>query len=128
MRVLSIKLKRLALCIIVTVFLECQICNDKTIPEELIGVWETSAPHYENCFFKLNDEMIIFNNGLDYINANHITNLETSPERESVLYNIYYEDEKGQEYKLSLFYFKTPNGGVIKFKNQKEIKWTRRED
>lgn len=128
MRITSDKLKKLALCIIVTSFLGCQIWKDKTVPEELVGVWETSAPRYKNCFFELKGEMITFNKGLDYINVNLITDIEKSPEQEGILYDIHYEDEEGQEYKLSLFYFKTPDGGVIRFKNQKEIKWTRRED
>jgi len=121
------KLKILILFIIVTAFLGCQILKDKTIPEELIGVWETSEPRYKDCSFELKDETIIFNNGPDYTNINFITDIEKLPEKDRVLYHIHYEDREGLEYMLSLFYFKASNGGVIRFKNQKEITWTKRE-
>jgi len=38
------------------------------------------------------------------------------------LYNIYYENLKSQEFKLS-FYYDPSNGGVIRFKNQGKIEW-----
>lgn len=121
------KIKILILITIVTVFLGCQVFRDKTIPEELIGLWETSEPRYEDCTFELKDEMIIFNNYPEYTNINYITDIEKSPEKDRVLYHIHYEDQEGQEFKLSLFYDKTADVGVIRFKNQKEIIWTKRE-
>ena len=121
------KLIGLALCTMITLLLGCQLLHDKTIPEEMVGVWETSEPRYENCTFELKDEMIIFNNFPDYSKIHFITDIDKSPGKDSVLYDIHYEDQEGLEYKLSLFYVKAANGGVIQFKNQKGITWTKRE-
>lgn len=121
------KLKIIALCVIATALFGCQVRKDNIVTEELIGVWETSASRYEDCFFEIKDEMIIFNNGLDYTNINYINDIEIFPGRGKTLYNMYYKDMQGKEYKLSFFYFKEGNGGVIRFKNQKEIEWTRSE-
>ncbi|MBW1911936.1 MAG: hypothetical protein JRI43_01955 [Deltaproteobacteria bacterium] len=120
------KLRRLIVCVIVIALFGCQIWKDKTVPEELLGMWETSSSRYADCFFEFQGELIIFNNGLSYNAINFIKDIEKLPENGKTLYNIYYEDKEGQEFKLSLFYFHVRNGGVIRFKNQKDIEWTRR--
>ena len=124
----SMKLTKPVVTVIVIALFGCQVRQDKTIPEELMGKWETSAPRYEDCSFELKDELIIFNKGINFVNLNHIKRIERFPDKQRVSYNIIYEDKQGQEYKLALFYFKTPNGGVIRFKNQKEIEWTKKKD
>ena len=120
------KLKIFAIWIIVIVLTGCQIRGDKSVPEELMGVWETSEPRYEGCSFEINDKLIIFKNGPTYTNVNHITDIDRSAEEKRTLYHINYVDRDGQEYKFSLFYYRTGTGGVIRFKNQKDIEWTRK--
>jgi len=122
------KLTKLVITVIVISLFGCQVWQDKTIPEELMGNWETSAPRYEDCSFELKDELIIFYKGINIVNLNHIKEIEGFPEKGGVSYNIYYEDQQRQEYKLALYYFKTPNGGVIRFNNQKQIEWTRKKE
>lgn len=104
----------------------CQIFKNWEVPEELLGVWETSSPRYEYCSLEFDGKMVIFQNGLTHFDINHITNVKKSTEDEKTLYNIYYKDNQGEEYKLSLYYLETPDRCVIRFKNQEEIAWRKR--
>ncbi len=107
--------------------LGCHPFKDKNIPEELLGVWETSEPRYANCTFTLKQEMIIFSNPVSHLNVNFISNIEKFIETDRILFEIFYGDTGGGEYKLSLFYCKTPNGGEVRFRNQMEIVWTKKK-
>ena len=127
MMVMSIRLKGFVLCVVVTALFGCQILADKTVPEELVGEWETSAPRYMDSTFVLKDEMIIFTNGLDYINVNSITDIKQSPDKDKTLYDIYFKNKEGLKYQRSFYYFKGQNGGMIRFKNQMDVKWTKKE-
>ena len=105
----------------------CHIFRNRDVQEELLGLWETSAPRYENCSFQFKDKMVMFQNRLSHIDIYHITDIEKSTGDEKTLYDIYYKDERGGEYRLSLYYLKTPHRGVIRFKYQEEIAWLKRE-
>ena len=98
--------------------------ENNEIPDELAGVWRTSAPKYKDCFFDLNEHLIIFANGhlLENIDVNFISKIKNTHMGSQVLYIIYYENLENQEFKLS-FYYDPSNGGVIRFKNQEKIKW-----
>ena len=127
MMVTSIRLKGFVLCVVVTALFGCQILADKTVPEELFGVWETSAPRYVNSTFEFKDEMIIFTNGMAYINVNFITDIKQSPDKDKTLFDIYFENKEGLEYQRSFYYFKGQNGGMIRFKNQMDVEWTKKK-
>ena len=121
------KLKGFAACVILAALFGCQMRTVKTVPEELRGQWETSAPLYVDCTFELRDKLIIFRKGTTYIDINHVKEIEISPEKGRVLFIITYENKEGGEYKLSLFYFETEKGDVIRFKNQQQLNWTRKK-
>jgi len=127
MMVMSIRLKVFVLCVVVTALFGCQIWADKTVPEEVSGVWETSAPRYVDSTFELKDEMIIFTNGMTYVNVNFITDIKQSPEKDKTLFVIYFENKEGLEYQRSFYYYKGQNGGMIRFKNQMNVEWTKKE-
>jgi hypothetical protein len=121
------KLKGFVGFLIVTALLGCEIWKNKAIPEELLGVWTTSAPRCEDCLLVIKDGVIIFQNGISYIDINYIKDIKKFPENGKTLYIIYYDDIEGVDNKLSLFHSKTAGGGVIRFKNQRKVKWTRKE-
>ncbi len=121
-------LKGLMLVLGFAVLFGCQMLQDSAVPDELIGKWVTTEPRYHDCSFEIQQETIIFNKGITHTNMNWIEEIEKIPEKEKTLYHIYYEDKQGQDYKLSLFFFKTPDGGIIRFKNQQNIKWSRKVD
>lgn len=107
-------------------FFGCQSKKVSTFPDEVLGVWETSAPKYEDCFFELARNLIIFANltAIDNIQVNCIQEIEEIRKGKRLLYVIHYEDAKGQEYKFPLYYDPS-KGGVIRFKNQEQVEWTK---
>jgi hypothetical protein len=104
--------------------LGCQPQEDETLPQELMGVWRSSAPKYADCTLELSKELIIFTSGefQDFINVNFIIKVERKPERNHVVYTIHYENAEKQRYKF-VFYHYPSEGGVIRPKNQIEIEW-----
>ena len=117
---------KLAIWLAVIVLFGCQFWKDKTVPQELLGVWETSAERYKGCSFEFTEKMIIFvNDEKNHTDINHIKSIEKVPKNEKTLYHICYKNEEGLEYKISFFYFKRGNEGVIHYKNQKGVEWTR---
>jgi hypothetical protein len=107
-----------------TLLLGCQFRETTVLPDELLGVWKTSAPKYKQCFFEITKDSITFANrnvseGLD---VNIISKIEKTHEEKQILYTIHYKKKKGEEYKLP-FYYDPSKDGTIRFKNQKEIEW-----
>ncbi len=103
-------------------------CGEKgTIPNELIGEWQTSEPKYEGCYFEVTELTVAFKPKDAEIYSNIITNIkrEEDPNEEHILYTIFYKDESGKIYQLSINYYPEENG-VIRFKNQTEIVWIRK--
>ena len=103
-------------------------CGEKAaIPDELIGEWQTSEPKYEGCNFEVTELTVAFKPKSAETYSNIITNVkrEENPNEEHVLYTIFYKMESGKIYQLSLNYYPEDNG-VIRFKNQIEIVWTKK--
>ncbi len=103
-------------------------CGEKgTIPDELIGEWQTTEPKYEGCYFEVTKLTVAFKPKDAEIYSNIITNVkgEEDPNEEHILYTIFYKDESGKIYQLSLYYYPEINGAV-RFKNQTEIVWIRK--
>lgn len=107
-------------------FFGCESRELETFPGELLGVWETSAPRYQDCFFELAKHLIIFANltAIDNIQVNCIQEIEEIRKGRRRLYIIHYEDAEGQEYEFPLYYDPV-RGGVIRFKHQEQILWTK---
>ena len=102
----------------------CQPREPTAIPDELLGVWETSAPKYKRCFFEIKKDSITFVNrdSLEGPDINTIVKIEITKEEKQILHTIHYKKMKGEEYKFP-FYYDTSEGGIIRFKNQEEIEW-----
>ncbi len=103
-------------------------CGEKgTIPNELIGEWQTTEPKYEGCYFEMTELTVAFKPKDAEIYSNIITKVTRveDPNEEFVLYTIFYKDESGKIYQLSINYYPEENG-VIRFKNQTEIVWTKK--
>ncbi len=102
----------------------CRSGKNKTVPDELLGVWKTSGPKHADRFFELKKDVIVFGTGGSSVTANSIFEVEEVREEKEkmVLYTIHYTNEKGGEYIFS-FYYDPTNGGTIRFKNQMQIEW-----
>jgi hypothetical protein len=114
----------LAMC---AMLLACDSKGPESLPPEALGVWKTSAPKYEGCYFEITKDKVLFANSDDYwehISVSRILNIEIAPRVKQSLYTIYYRGEKGREYEFS-FYYDPSDGGSIRLKNQTTIKWVK---
>jgi hypothetical protein len=104
--------------------LGCQPATEKTIPDDLLGMWKTSEPEYADRFFELKKDEIIFATGENNTDTYSVASVEQAHDEEGILYNVHYLNLEGQQYTFSIYYAPT-NHGVIRFKNQKHFTWTR---
>lgn len=95
----------------------------KTVPDELVGVWKTAAPKYADRFLELTRTTISFGTGGQDFYTRTIVAVEKRRQDDNTLYTVFYVDSEG-EYKFS-FHYEPVSGGVIRYKNQKSIAWTR---
>jgi len=104
----------------------CQGRGPKTIPDELLGVWKTSAPKYEGCFIEIRKDSIAFLNmsHLGSMYSNDISKIEFASEGKEMLYTIHYKKRGEEEYQFPFYYY-PQEGGAIRFKNQIKIKWVK---
>ena len=112
---------------ICAVLLACESKGPKSIPPEMLGVWKTSAPKYEGCFFELTKDKLSFANEahLDSFVFHRISRIEIiTPRAKKLLCTLYYKGSEGQKSEFS-FYFDPSDGGSIRFKNQTTIKWVK---
>jgi hypothetical protein len=101
--------------------------KNKDIPDNLIGKWITSAPGYEDRFIEITKETLTYGLGGDKEDVYFISNLETNPEGNKLLYIISFKNTEGLEFTRS-FYYHPENGGAIQFKHQEHIEWRKMKD
>ncbi len=119
--------KVLVLILCLVLLSACQRSRKATPPDHLIGVWETTAPNYADHPFEINTHEVLFGTGEGKFDTYPITKIKIEENRkeQKTLYIICYKNTAGQEYKFS-FYYDPANQGTIRFKNQKEMVWTKK--
>lgn len=117
---------KLKILICLVLFLGLQCGGSTAIPEYLIGVWKTTATPYAERYFEIKTDQVIFGAVEGPSDAYPIkkVKIEKSAETEGTLITVLYATIEGQEYKFS-FYYDPASQGTIRFKNQKEMVWTR---
>lgn len=121
------KLRRALLAFaLLTTMLGCTPGHEKTVPEDLLGVWTTSEPKYADRFFELAKDAIIFGTGGDDFDVYPVESVERTRDEEGLVYNIRYLNREGQPYTFSIYY-DASHHGVIRLKHQKHFHWTREE-
>ena len=112
---------------VILVFLSgCGSERTKTVPDELVGVWQTRAAKYADRFLELTKTTISFGTGGEDFYTRTVVAVEKTREDGDTLYTVYYTDAEGGEYKFA-FYYEPTSGGVIRYKNQKSILWTKQK-
>ncbi len=102
----------------------CQTKKHMTVPEELVGVWKTSAPQYADRFFELREVVIVIDTGQGTISVNFVQEVAEVRAGDQILYTIYYAGQEGTKSEWS-FYYDPSHGRAIRFKNQMQIAWTK---
>lgn len=117
-------MKRTSTLLAVTCLVLLMGCEprNRSLPNDLIGVWKTSDPKYEGRFLLLAEDRIIFGTGAGSVSSHPIRRFVRVPQVTGFLYTITYTNEEGKEYRLS-FVHDLEHGGVIRFKNQRDILW-----
>ncbi len=108
---------------ILTVLVGCGRERTQTVPDGLVGVWKTAAPKYADRFLELRKTTISFGTGGQDFYTRTIVAVEKRRQDDNRLYTVFYVNSEG-EYKFS-FYYEPVSGGVIRYKNQKSIAWSR---
>ena len=113
---------------ILILFFGVQCQKDFTVPGELIGVWVTDDPKYVDHPFEIKKETLIFEQGMGYLDFDvfPIVGLEQTDADGETLYIIYSVLPAGKKFEFS-FYYAPAEGGVLRFKNQPEMKWTKKK-
>ena len=68
----------------------CQPATEKTIPDDLLGVWKTSEPKYADRFFEFKKDAIIFATRENNTDTYSVASIEQTHDEGGVLYNIHY--------------------------------------
>ncbi len=102
----------------------CQFRKSTAVPDDLVGVWTTTDPKYADRFLELTKDRILFGTGEGNVDTHPIVNIEQAREEKHTLYTISYATPGGREATFS-FYHDPADDGVIRFKNQQHIAWTK---
>ena len=97
--------------------------RETTIPEELVGVWRTSARKYEDRFMEFTPTEVRFGMGETLISAHPVLHVEKNGPETRERYIISYADEEGQPYTLSLYY--DLRRETVRLENRPRIAWSR---
>jgi hypothetical protein len=102
----------------------CESQKETTVPDHLLGVWKTTHPKYADRYFEIRNDAIIFGHGGENFELHALADIDRSRDGESTLYTLTHLNHHGQRFSFA-FYYDPTNDGVIRFKNQKEISWTK---
>jgi hypothetical protein len=125
-RIRRIAHRILAALVLLIMGLGCQSGQTTNIPDDMVGVWETSASKYKDRFLEIKKDVLIFGTGDGDQTIQSIQKVKADRQDQKDLYTVYYLDDDGGEYSFSFFY--DPIGGVIKLKNQEEIEWRKNSE
>ena len=96
-------------------------CQEASLPDELFGVWKTSAPKYADRYLEFTgDHEFILGVGEGRVLVHPITGVEKEQERGD-LYTVFYVGDEGQD--LSFAFYYDPGRGTIQWQNQRHIDW-----
>jgi hypothetical protein len=111
------------LWVFLPILLGCEPEREITLPDELVGLWKTSAPSYADRYFEFTKKMLIFNVGEEKIGIHKIKDFESFGDSKETRYTVTYMS-LGDKYKF-LFSYYPANDGMIKLSNRKGVQWTR---
>lgn len=125
---MKVKRALVGLLIFLIIILGCESKKIAAVPENLIGVWGTSDPTYADRTFEITRYEVIFQTGEQTFNNYSIKSvkMEKNPGEEDTLYTINYVNKEGLKYGFS-FYYNPAGQGQIRYKNQRQMLWTKQK-
>lgn len=97
--------------------------STKTVPEQLVGVWNTGAQKYADRYFELKKDAVIFAVGAGKVKQSTVLEVKESREKTQSLYEISYLTQEGTTEKFSFYY--DPTASTIRIKSQGKMEWKR---
>jgi hypothetical protein len=120
------KNNKLSVTIAILCILSLWYCNaQKTVPDELAGIWRAKSPDYEGTFLGLYEDTISFGTvegDVQNFTIIKIKKYEEDGDWESFI--IHYLDNNSKKCELSI-YFHPINAGILRFKNKQNVTWFR---
>lgn len=96
------------------------------IPEQLMGVWTTTEPRYQDRYFEFTKyKSMRVGKGDGTEESYPIVNIEETPQNALKRYTITYLSE-GEEYYFH-FTYDAFDTGIIRFTNQDNLRWYKKE-
>ena len=103
----------------------CGLFKDESMPEAIIGHWETDASGYEECFMDITESTISFHTVEGTTDVNFVQKVERTEKEGVKVYDIHYENSDGDEFLLSVTLPSGGNKGSLQFYNQKYLTWNK---
>jgi hypothetical protein len=103
------------LCLVVS---GCGTKTYKEVPDQVMGVWKTTAAKYGDRYFELKKDSIVFGQGGHSVTTYSITNIKV---KDAKLYKIEYVGGEGQAEQWEFTY--DPETNVLRLKSQNLIEW-----
>ena len=104
----------------------CAGCNNAKLPDRLIGIWRTDNPSYKGRFMKFDPKFVVLGVGDEKVVPRKVMEITTAVEGKETLYTLKTNEKDEGEYTFS-FYYSPADGGTIRFKNQAQLVWHKRD-
>ena len=101
-------------------------CNSAKMPEQLQGIWRTDNPAYKGKFMKCDPKYVVLGVGDEKVVPRKVVEITSAAEGKETLYTLKTDEREEGEYTFS-FYYSPEDGGTIRFKNQPQLIWHKRD-
>ena len=101
-------------------------CTSAKLPNELLGIWRTDAPAYKGRYMKCDPQFVVLGVGEDKPVPRKVVGISKASEGIETLYTLKTNEKEEGEYDFS-FYYSPADGGTIRFKNQPNLIWHKRD-
>lgn len=119
----------LAICLVATGACGLDGVEVISMPEGLVGTWETDHPDYAERFFSLSaDEFSLLLIGAGDTNPRRyqVISITRELDQYGMLHTVEYADADGVDYHMA-FYYDPADGGRVMMKNQRDMIWRKTE-
>ena len=115
----------LAICLVATAACGIDGVEVISMPDGLVGTWETDDPAYAGRFFSLSTDefsLLLIGAGATTPQRYRIVTITRQRAEFGMLHTVEYSDNAGVDYRMA-FYFDPAGGGMLRLKNQRNMLW-----